>query len=121
MRNNITIIREQIKRGREKALTKESTSEMVTKTFTAEDNALSLPRCFIINALLTPLLVDSLPDKLFGVNVRIVSSKEEIRRGFNVARSTVEVPLGISTDQCVLYVDTVAPLTSIALTVNIAR
>lgn len=121
MRNNMNTIRDQIKKGREKAAAKASVSEMLTKTFTAEDNALSLPRCFIANALLTPLHVDSLPDKLFGVNIRLVSQKEEIRRGFNVARSTVEVPLGINVDQCVLYVDTIAPLTSIALTINIAR
>ena len=121
MRNNMNTIRDQIKKGREKALAKTSNNEVITKTFTEIDNALSLPRCFLVNALLTPLLVDGLPDKLFGVNIRIVSQKEEIRRGFNVARSTVEVPLGINVDQCVLYVDTIAPLTSIALTINIAR
>lgn len=121
MRNNLDNIRKKIKEGREKAGVVQNVSEHITKTFTPEDNALTIPRCYIVNALLTPLLVDGLPDKLFGVNLRIVSAKEEIRRGYNVARSTVDVTVGLNVDQSVLYVDTIEPLTSVALTLNIAR
>ena len=121
MRNNLKVIKSKMAKGREQAIATSPVYESIAKTFTETDCILSLPRCLIHSVALTPIDVTELPEKFFGVNMVFSSTKEEIRRGFNITRQTVDIYLGIQAEAGTAAMSFIHPLTSVSAIFKIAR